>query len=545
MRCRSNLWAKLAARGRFRTEAKLVSGGKDYTAISAPVIVRKLMAQPMAVGSCIAATLSVSVMTTDHIESPVRVMCRITDEESYSEWASFGTFFINQRDDSQHNGLVTLDCYDAMLMANTPYLSESDDTALVWPRPMIDVVEDIAARLEVGIDPRTKINTGADYMIPEPSTDKTMQSLLADIAICHGGNWIITEDNLLRLVPLTSAADETYRLIDEDFNVITAADGSTIVYKDGGATVISADDSSGETPESPIVASYHVTDEHGNAIITPQGYYLAWSNGELVPADGVLNVPVVCGSLTTGTSVTLSGISATAGNDTLGAGNNSGYVLDISSDCLTQNIVNGLYDKLKGITYAPFTASKTIFDPAAELGDKVIIGDAVRSVLCVETLTFNIDFRADLNAPNSEELSVEYPYKKEYQKLQQSLASLDKSVNKSIDDLSDKVNSSSGETGTLAAQLEAEIIRAGQAELALSDQIKAEKDRAETAEKQILDDVATGYTTKDELSDAQTAVDQKFTDVHTEIDGIKSKLDIMGPYKMVGGRLCFVTKKKA
>lgn len=544
MRGRSNLWAKLAARGRFRTEAKLVSGGKDYTTISAPIIVRKLMAQPMAVGSCIAATLSVSVLTPDRIESPVKIMARITDDEAYSEWASFGTFFINQRDDSQHNGLVTLDCYDAMLMANTPYLTSADD-ALVWPRPMIDVVEDIAARLEVGIDPRTKINTGADYMIPKPSADKTMQSLLVDIAICHGGNWIITEDNLLRLIPLTSAADETYRLIDEDFNVIKAADGSAIVYKDGGATVISADDSGGETPESPIVASYHITDEHGNSIITPQGYYLAWSNGEVVPADGVLNVPVVCGGLTTGTSVTLSGISATAGNNTLGAGNNSGYVLDISSDCLTQNIVNDLYERLKGITYSPFTASKTIFDPAAELGDKVIIGDAVRSVLCVETLTFDIDFRADLNAPNSEELSVEYPYKKEYQKLQQSLASLDKSVNKSIDDLTDKVNSGSGETGTLAAQLEAEIIRAGQAELALSDQIKAEKDRAEKTEKQILEDVAAGYTTKGELSDAQTAVDQKFTDVHTEIEGIKSKLDIMGPYKMVGGRLCFVTKKKA
>ena len=165
MRGRSNLWAKLAARGRFRTEAKLVSGGKDYTTISAPIIVRKLMAQPMAVGSCIAATLSVSVLTTDRIESPVKIMARITDDEAYSEWASFGTFFINQRDDSQHNGLVTLDCYDAMLMANTPYLTSADD-ALVWPRPMIDVVEDIAARLEVGIDPRTKINTGADYMIP-------------------------------------------------------------------------------------------------------------------------------------------------------------------------------------------------------------------------------------------------------------------------------------------------------------------------------------------------------------------------------------------
>ena len=542
MRGRSNLWAKLAARGRFRMETKLVANGKDYTAISAPEIVRSLMSQPMTIGNCIAATLSVSVLTTDHIESPVKIMARITDEESYSEWASFGTFFINQRDDSGHDDLLMLDCYDAMLKANTPYLSDTD-TGLVWPRPMIDVVEDIAARLEVGIDPRTKINTGSDYMISEPSTDITMQQILSDIAICHGGNWIITEDNLLRLVPLTSAADETYRIIDEDFNTITAADGSTIVYKDGGATVISVADTGGETPESPITASYHVTDEHGNAIITPEGHYLAWSNGEIVPSDSVLNVPVVCGSLTTGTAVTLSGISATAGNDTLGAGNNSGFVLDISCDYLTQNIVNELYDRLKGITYAPFTASKTIFDPAAELGDKVIIGDSVRSVLCSETLTLDIDFRASLNAPNSEELSAEYPYRKEYKKLQQSLASLDKSVNKSIDDLTDKVNSGSGETGTLAAQLEAEIIRAGQTETALSDQIKTEVDRAKAAEKKILDDVDAAYTSKEELQTAVENTDAKIGKVQEQVDDVKARIDIMGPYKMVAGRLCFVRKK--
>ena len=92
MRGRSNLWAKLAARGRFRTEAKLVSGGKDYTTISAPIIVRKLMAQPMAVGSCIAATLSVSVLTPDRIESPVKIMARITDDEHTANGPALARF---------------------------------------------------------------------------------------------------------------------------------------------------------------------------------------------------------------------------------------------------------------------------------------------------------------------------------------------------------------------------------------------------------------------------------------------------------------------
>ena len=145
MRGRSNLWAKLAARGRFRTEAKLVSGGKDYTTISAPIIVRKLMAQPMAVGSCIAATLSVSVLTTDRIESPVKIMARITDDEAYSEWASFGTFFINQRDDSQHNGLVTLDCYDA---TDEWFSDEAMDQRGVKNRPLCFLAKSLEAMSE-------------------------------------------------------------------------------------------------------------------------------------------------------------------------------------------------------------------------------------------------------------------------------------------------------------------------------------------------------------------------------------------------------------
>ena len=117
-----------------------------------------------------------------------------------------------------------------MLKANQPYLSDGDGFA-GWPKTMVSVVEEIAYRIGVGIDPRTKIKTGADYVVPYPS-GKTMIQVLGDIGACHGGNWIITEENLLRLVPLISSPDETFRIISEYYEQIKTAEGDRLVYKE-------------------------------------------------------------------------------------------------------------------------------------------------------------------------------------------------------------------------------------------------------------------------------------------------------------------------
>ena len=204
MRHRTDRWVKLAARGRFRMEAKARIGEKDYLEISAPKIERNLMSAPLTVGTCSTGTLSLSILTNDEIKSasPVVIMGRLTDGKIYSEWLEFGTFYINQRDTS-FAGLIVLDCFDAMLKTNQNYLDETD-TSANWPKSMKSVVEEIAYRIGVGVDPRTKINTGSDYVVPYPS-GKTMQQVLGDIGACHGGNWIITEENLLRLVPLVTA----------------------------------------------------------------------------------------------------------------------------------------------------------------------------------------------------------------------------------------------------------------------------------------------------------------------------------------------------
>lgn len=190
-------------RGRFRFDAKARINNKDYTVISAPRIDRSLMPSPLSVGNCISATLILSILTDDTItaKSPVVIMGRLTNDKTATEWKEFGTFYIDQRDTS-FAGLVTIDCYDAMLKTNQNYLDGSD-TAANWPKSMKSVVEEIAYRIGVGIDLRTRIKTGADYVVPYPS-GKTMSQVLGYIGACHGGNWIITEENLLRLVPLTT-----------------------------------------------------------------------------------------------------------------------------------------------------------------------------------------------------------------------------------------------------------------------------------------------------------------------------------------------------
>ena len=429
MRVCTEQWTKLASRGRFWFDAKARINNKDYLAISAPRIDRSLMSSPLTVGNCTSATLNLSILTNDVFAAgqPVVIMGRLINDKTATEWKEFGTFYIDQRDTS-FDGLVTIDCYDAMLKANQNYLTD-DDLPVNWPKSMESVVEEIASRIGVGIDLRTRIKTGADYVVQYPS-DKTMSQVLGYIGACHGGNWIITEENLLRLVPLTTAPDETYHVIDEDYNKITLADGTgnqlvRLAYKE--QTIFNAvlPVPSGVLPGSSVQRSYFITDENGNKVVTPEGYYLVWDTDDNMAKKvslqaGVINIPVVCGSITTGTQVTVTGVSISNDNgESYTAGDDTGTVLTIDSNpYATQGVCNDLYAAFNGLVYLPFTATKSLYDPAVELGDQVKIGEFVHSVMCSAKLTLDHNFRADIEAPNSEELSTEYPYLSETAKLQ-------------------------------------------------------------------------------------------------------------------------------
>lgn len=478
MRKRSDRWVKLAARGRFTFDAKARINNKDYLKISAPIIDRSLMAAPLSVGNCISATLNLSILTDDPInaKSPVVIWGRIFNEKTASEWMEFGTFYIDQRDTS-FEGLVTVDCYDAMLKTNQDYL-DGTDTSGNWPKSMKSVVEEVAYRIGVGIDERTVIRTGPDYVVPYPS-GKTMAQVLGYIGACHGGNWIITEENLLRLVPLTTAPDETFHVIDEDYEKIKTADGHLLIYKEQQVFNAVLPAPVGEQPASVIPRTYYITDEYGNRVVTPEGYFLVWDTEEnaahAIYPEGLINIPVVCGQITKGSALTISRVTMTGDDgETYTAGDDTGATLTIEGNpYATQGICNDLYAAYHGLVYFPYTATKALYDPATELGDQVKIGDMVHSVMFGAKLTLDHNFRADIQAPNSEELSAEYPYLSEIKSLKQTTEELNGAISRAATDLEEKVND---------ADLQAEIDRASGVEQSLSSAIGAEKTRAEGAE---------------------------------------------------------------
>lgn len=379
MRQRSEIWAKLAARGRFTLDVAAVIGGVTYTAISAPIIERALFSDTVSVGNCTAASLKLSVLTDDEISTAASVIikARVVSDTTTSEWLDFGTFYIDKREKS--NGLITLQCYDAMLKASQKYVDPSNsDDRIGWPKSMQACVTEIAYRIGVELDSRTVINTAEAYQVAYP-TNYTMQQVLGFIGAAHGGNWIITPENKLRLVPLISSPTETFDIVDYYYNKIYTDDGYKLVWQHS---------ETGETVE----------------------------NGA---GGDIINVPIVIGGITTGEERTITRVTI-ARDDTLGytLGNDEGVELRVSSNpCASQAVCNDLYATLNGIVYTPFTISNACYDPCTELGDWILVGDQIRSVLYKQTMTFGTDFRVDASAPGTDETGSEYPYLSEIERL--------------------------------------------------------------------------------------------------------------------------------
>ena len=401
MRQRSETWKRLAVRGNFRMESVAIINGVEYTAISAPIINRALLADNLSVGNCISSTLKLSVLTDDVLGKAAQVVikARITDDVEYSEWLEFGTFYIDNR--SIDSGLVTVQCYDSMLKASQMYTDDTNaEDRIGWPKSMRDCVNEIAARIGVEVDSRTVIKTTEPYQVPYPSK-LSMVQVLGYIGACHGGNWIITQENKLRLVPLLAPPAETFNVIDHDYNPIYTGDGHKLVWQhtDTGETI-----------------------EHK-------------------AGGGLINVPVVVGKIATSKPFKVSRVIISRDED-LGytLGDDSGYTLIIESNPYAcQAICDDLFSDLGGLDYHPYTITSACYDPATELGDWIIVGDQVRSVLYSENATLNIDFRTNISAPGKDEVGSEYPYLTSIQRLQQETEQLKKYTETEKDEIYSKI----------------------------------------------------------------------------------------------------------
>ena len=171
------------------------------------------------IGNAACAQLSLSLFTDDIPRgAEIRRHVRLVNGGQASEWLPAGVFFTNHR--TEDDGFWTVEAFDAMRKADVPW---EPDQHLNFPLPMDEAVKEFARIMGVEIDPRTYVNP--TYTIDYPTTDPesegpadnnySIRQELQWIAAAHGGNWIITGDGKLLLVPVGSEPEETHYLVTE------------------------------------------------------------------------------------------------------------------------------------------------------------------------------------------------------------------------------------------------------------------------------------------------------------------------------------------
>lgn len=175
------------------------------------------------IGNAATAKLTLSLFA-DRIPraAAIKRYIRLRNGERVSEWLPKGVFFANRR--SEEDGYWTVEAFDAMRKAEQPW---EPDQSLSFPMSMPSAAAEFSRIMGVEIDPRTRLNPA--YTIDYPASDPESKSgdyysirqELQWIAAAHGGNWIITDEGKLLLVPLLSVPDETHYLVSEYGDAIT------------------------------------------------------------------------------------------------------------------------------------------------------------------------------------------------------------------------------------------------------------------------------------------------------------------------------------
>ncbi len=94
------------------------------------------------------------------------------------------------------------------------------------------------------------------------------------------------------------------------------------------------------------------------------------------------------------------------------AGEKTGRVLTIEDyPFYSSGMATFMKNTILGYQYQPYSATGAILDPAAELGDGIVVKDTIAGGIFSMTCHFGHLFTADISAPYEEELDHEYPYK--------------------------------------------------------------------------------------------------------------------------------------
>lgn len=369
MQAVSSVYKELLINPKHRKECKVEIGGSVF-GMDSLVDLRtdgSLYRTPT-VGNTFARQIQLSLFQKDATiprMAEMKVYVRLACDNVTSEWIPKGVFYIDTRQTDKETGVLTIHGYDAMLKLEQLYIEDGEDIT-GWPKSMAVVAADIAALIGVEIDERTVLNAG--YMVEAP-VSYTMREVMGWIAAAHGGNWTVTDEGKLRLLPLVSIPEETYYLVDDHGNYITL--GGDRIVVDSGVEV---------TWEIPADAAKVWV---GNAA----------SSLEFAPAFAPF-----------------SGVTVWYDDElAYQSGDDTGRRLELDCPWATQTMADNILAAITGYAYQPYSAAGAILDPAAELGDGVTVSGLYSLIASVDAY-FGATIEADIAAPSDEEVDHEYPY---------------------------------------------------------------------------------------------------------------------------------------
>lgn len=223
----SELWRTLRALPGTEVEWRFLINGETYGKESeVGHSVERRLFENFGFGNASSATLTLDLYAEDLPRAATIVReCRLVNGEQETEWIPKGTFYTSTR--REEDGLWQITAMDAMRKGDKIWWPNDDDE---FPMPMADFVLQACEVLGVTLDPRSEIpNLKVDF----PANDQTWRQTLCYIAAAGLGNFIITEKNQLRLVPLLSAPafdeEKTGYLVDENGNAILFGEVRIIV----------------------------------------------------------------------------------------------------------------------------------------------------------------------------------------------------------------------------------------------------------------------------------------------------------------------------
>ena len=177
-----------------------------------------LMDKAATIGNCVAKELNLVLRNPGEIPrmAEIRMQFRLNSGTQHSEWIPKGTFFIDTRDEG--NGVLSIDAFDPMLKCDQSFTTSGEQGT--WPRMDITVVNQICSRIGVTLDSRTAEIITAGYTIQYPGFGEgaySMREILGFIGSMYAGNWIITDENKLRLLVLGDIPDDSTSLLITEY----------------------------------------------------------------------------------------------------------------------------------------------------------------------------------------------------------------------------------------------------------------------------------------------------------------------------------------